>query len=400
MKKKISFIFFGIILVGIIFVSVFANNKTEKLTLNTFEVSKGQFEIVVVSTGELQAASAMLISGPEELRGRSLRMGDIQISDLIPEGTEVEAGDYIAELDRSTADNLLKDVLDNLEVAQSNLSRIKIDTTIQLTTLRGEILDLKFNVDQTKIALEQSKYEPPATIRKAEVNLEKAERAYSQTLKNYDLKVLQFEANMREAEIEYESRLREKAAMESVLDKFTIYSPAAGMVIYHRESDGSKRIVGSTINSFDLTIAELPNLNMLSSITYINEIDINLLKIGQPVYIGFDAFPEKRLPGIVTEISNVGYQLPNTDAKVFEVIIKVLEYDLELKPSMTTFNKVNIATYDSVYFVPIQFVHFENDGEYVYDVEGNKIKVVLGKYNDVAVIIKEGLKTGDILLVN
>ena len=57
--------------------------------------------------------------------------------------------------------------------------------------------------------------------------------------------------------------------------------------------------------------------------TYINEIDVSKIKIGQDVNITIDAIPAKRFKGIVSFIANVGEKLQNTNDKVFEVQIKV-----------------------------------------------------------------------------
>ena len=53
-------------------------------------------------------------------------------------------------------------------------------------------------------------------------------------------------------------------------------------------------------------VATLPNLSKMISKTYINEIDISKVKIGQRVEIGVDAFPEKKFTGEVTEVANIG----------------------------------------------------------------------------------------------
>jgi hypothetical protein len=68
---------------------------------------KGKFEVLVTITGELQAERSEQIMGPAELRSRNLRIGNIRIQDLIPEGTVVDSGDYVALLDRSESDNAL-----------------------------------------------------------------------------------------------------------------------------------------------------------------------------------------------------------------------------------------------------------------------------------------------------
>ena len=40
---------------------------------------------------------------------------DLKIQDIVPEGTIVKEGDYIAQLDRTTYDNTLKDEHENLK---------------------------------------------------------------------------------------------------------------------------------------------------------------------------------------------------------------------------------------------------------------------------------------------
>ena len=55
---------------------------------------------------------------------------------------------------------------------------------------------------------------------------------------------------------------------------------------------------------------------MLST-TYVNEIDISSIKVGQKVILGIDAMPEKELEGEVVSVANIGQPMPRSDAKVF-----------------------------------------------------------------------------------
>ena len=109
--------------------------KEDMSTLFT-EVRQGDFEVVVTTTGELQAEVSTDIKGPEGLASRNMRFGSIKISDLVPEGTEVKAGDYVATLDRSSVDNSLKDELDRLESYETDLLKKQLDTTISLGNLK------------------------------------------------------------------------------------------------------------------------------------------------------------------------------------------------------------------------------------------------------------------------
>jgi HlyD family secretion protein len=400
MKRRtlIAIVVPAVLLTALILYSMLSG-KEKDMVLET-EVQYGKFEIAVMVTGELQAIRETEIRAPSELRSRHLRIHRVKIQDLIPEGTVVDSGDWVATLDRSEADNTLKDILDNLEQEESEYMRTRLDTTMQLRELRDQLINLNFNVEEAKITVEQSQFEPPATIRQAEIELEKATRAYEQANHNYGLKKKQLQAQMREAEINLARDQRRKEDMEDVMAQFDIMAPAPGMVIYKKEWNGQKRTAGTEINTWDLAVATLPDLSTMISLTYVNEIDISKLKKGQQVKIGVDAFPEKRFTGEVIEVANIGQQLPNTDAKVFEVRIKLNEHDSILRPSMTTSNEVITQVLDSVMFIPLEAAHANDSLTFVYTREGRKQIVVLGESNENNIIVEKGLERGDKLYLS
>ena len=401
MKKTliISGIVVAVAIIGLI---IFNRLTRQDETGSLFaEAEKGKFEILVSTTGELQAENSTDIEGPEGLGGRRMRFRNITIQDLIPEGTVVQKGDYVATLDRSEADNNLKDELDELEQMENEYEMKKLDTTITLGDLRDDLLNLKFNMEEAEITLEQSKYEPPTTIRQNRINLDKAERAYEQAIKNYELKQQQARADMREASLELRKQRQTVQDMQDVLSQFTVTAPASGMVIYKREWGGEKRKVGSSISPWDPVVATLPDFSSMISKTYINEIDISKVSQDQNVRISVDAFPGKEYTGKVMSVANIGEQLPNTDAKVFEVVIKLDEVESILRPSMTTGNQIVTASFDDVVSVPLECVHATEDSiPYVY--RKNKVRqvVVLGPSNENRVIVEQGVEEGDMLYLS
>jgi HlyD family secretion protein len=131
------------------------------------------------------------------------------------------------------------------------------------------------------------------------------------------------------------------------------------------------------------------------SVTYVNEIDISKIKSGQQVRIGVDAFPEKKYTGQVVEVANIGQQLPNTDAKVFEVRIEINERDTILRPSMTSSNEIVTKVLDSVLYIPLEAVHADDSITYVYTRAGKRQIVVLGESNENHIVVEAGLKKGE-----
>ncbi len=395
MKKNVAITtaVIGAMVLGIIIYAL--SGDKESMAMLEVQVMKGKFEVLVTVTGELQAERSEQITGPAELRSRNLRIGNIRIQDLIPEGTVVDSGDYVAMLDRSESDNALKDMEDQLERAEAQYTRTQLDTTITLSNLRDELINLDYTVEERRLTLEQSQFEPPATIRQAEINLDRAERGLEQARQNYQLRIQQANEDMNEAAINLAQQRRRYQEMVSVLEKFTIRAPKSGMVIYHREWNGSRRTVGSNISPWDLTVATLPDLSSMLSRTYVNEIDVSKLQAGQEVRIGVDAFPERRYTGRILQVANVGEQMPNTDAKVFEVQIRVNDYDPILRPAMTTSNVIVTQTYDDVLYIPLEAINMTDSIPYVYKRDGTRQIVVIGGSNDNYVIVEEGLAEND-----
>jgi multidrug efflux pump subunit AcrA (membrane-fusion protein) len=394
MKKKKVLIWVGVIIGLIVLVSVTRNKKPKDAQIFA-EVKKGEFEILVSVTGELEAMNKENIMAPAELRSENVRIYQVKIQDLVPEGTVVDSGEFVATLDKTEITTRLREVQDDLERQKSNFTKTQLDTTIQLRGLRDEIRNLQYDMEERQIALEQSQFEPPATIRQAQINLDKAKRAYENAKKNYILRVKQSEANMSDAIFNLRKPERRIEEIEKVMDKLTITAPKRGMVIYAKEWRGEKRKVGSTFGLWDPTVATLPDLSVMISRTYVSEVDINQVKVGQKVRLGVDAFPDRKYTGEVTKVSNVGEQLPGSDSKVFEVVIRIDGSDPILRPYMTTSNSIIINKFKDVTYIPIETVHSEDSIPFVYRKNGVRQIVLLGAMNQNEVIVEKGLKSGD-----
>ncbi len=139
---KRTLIITGIIVaIAIIILIVIGKVTSKKDIQNLYAESKrGQFDIIVTTTGELQAKKSTDIYGPDFTQSRGIRVMDIKITDMVPEGTEVKQGDYVATLDRTAFDNSLKDELERLVTQETNLE-MKMSYTC-LFHRKSEILNI------------------------------------------------------------------------------------------------------------------------------------------------------------------------------------------------------------------------------------------------------------------
>lgn len=397
--KRTGIITIIVIFVTIIALVVFNKVASKKDTTNLFaEVQKGEFEISVISSGELLAENSVDIKAPDIAQGRDIHGADLKIQDLVSEGTVVKKGDYIATLDRTIFDNALKDQRERLATFRINVEMKKLDTAVTLNNLRDVIKNQRQTVEEAAITLRNSKFEPPTTIRQAEIDFDKQQRILEQRERTYLLRRAQAERDLINLNLWLSKVTRMVNDLEDVLAGFVITAPSPGMIIYKKDRRGNKIKAGTSINPFERVVATLPDLTTMLSKIFVSEVEISKVKPGLLVNINVDAFPKKVFTGKVISVANIGEKLPNTDSKVFEVMIKVDGTDPTLRPTMTTGNKVIIKIFKDAVFIPTECLHTGVDGiPFVYTKNRTKQIVFPGDSNEKNIVIEKGLEPGTLI---
>jgi RND family efflux transporter MFP subunit len=376
----------------------FSQAKTTSGESLTARVRQGTFEITVTTTGELRAKKQVKISAPgPEMMAVDIYNG-VKISNLIPEGTVVKKGAFVASLDQAPVMNKISEASLEVQKKTAEMNQAKLDTTLTLRDARDELQNLRFAAEQAKLTRDQSAYEAPAEQRRVAIELEKAEKNFEQKTLNYKTKVAQAATKVQIIGSDLAKAQNKLDQLNSLVAKFTIMAPEDGMLIYDKDWGGRKKGVGTEVQPWNPTVATLPDLSAMEVVTYVNEVDIQKIKVGQAVDIGLDADPDKKLKGLVIQVANVGEQRPNQDAKVFEVVIDVLTKDPSLRPSMTTSCRVSAGTYLNALSVPLEALNNANNVSYVYRRDGGKLtrqQVRIGVVNETDALIYAGLKPGD-----
>ena len=363
-------------------------------------VKRGDFKVTVTTSGELRAMKFVRITAPQN--AQAAQQWQMKIASLVPEGTLVKEGDVVAELDRSSIAARLTEVNTSLQKAQAQYEQAELDSTLNLSKAREELNTLTLAVEEKRLAKEQAQYEAPTVKRQAEIDYEKAERALAQAKKDLVTKTSQARAKMREVGAERDRFANQVRIVQEVMQGFTIRAPAGGMVIYEKEWNGKKRTVGSQIGAWEPTVATLPDLSQMESQTYVNEIDIRKVQVGQQVELTLDSDPTKKFTGKVTQVANVGEQRPNSDAKVFEVKVLLAESDTTLRPGMTTSNRIETASLPDVLYIPIEAVSADSGITVVYRRDGTRLakqEVETGTMSDDEVVVLRGLDADDRVLL-
>ncbi|WP_421976911.1 efflux RND transporter periplasmic adaptor subunit [Roseivirga seohaensis] len=399
MRKKLIIIGLVVVTAIVVALTVFKTDTTEDAVSLFATAEKGEFTVEVTTTGELSAERSTKIMGPTAARDFNIRT--MTITKLVEEGTQVKQGDYVADLDKSELFEKIQSEKEQLDAQIAEYEYAKIDTALTLSGERDKLLNLDYSIEEKQLQIEQSQYEPPATKKKYQNELDKLLRDKERAIDNYKLKVEQAKSKMIDETVDLNRRKTRYNNGLKLLEDFTIYAPQDGMVIYTKGFGGERIVEGSQLQGWSPEVAELPDLSSMISTTFVNEVDIRKVKLGQPVEIGLDAFPDKRLTGKVTRVARVGQQNPNSDAKVFEVIVRVNESDKELRPSMTTSNVIVTQKLTDVIHVPLECLHVYNDSiNYVIKKNGTLQEVKVGLTNSNEAVIEKGVEEGDVLYLS
>jgi HlyD family secretion protein len=157
-----------------------------------------------------------------------------------------------------------------------------------------------------------------------------------------------------------------KQAQDS-LSKTSIYAPMDG-IVSARESEVGERVQAST--SFAGTeIMRVADLSKMEVRVNVNENDIVNVKVGDPVKISIDAYPDRKFTGVVREIgasaansggsgsgSSAASGAVSDEVTNFIVKVRVVNEGLALRPGMSATADIETQTVKNVVAVPIQSV--------------------------------------------
>lgn len=394
MKKPLIYGISALILISFGF--YYSNKKNTPVHQLTTGIKSGLFEVVITASGELRSKDQTDITAPNELR--SANISQIKIADIIPEGTVVKAGDYVASLDKTEL--MTKYSESNLELQKrlGELKQTRLDTTLSLRDAREDLTNTRYSMQEKKLIMEQSRYEAPAVIQQVQLDYERTARSYEQKQENYKTKLLQALTKMELANNEVAKAQGKVDQIKNVMQKLEIHAPKEGMLIYKKDWNGKKLSAGSSINVWwGGTVAQLPNLNEMEAVTYVNEVDIGKVKAGQKVKMTLDADAGKLLEGVVSSVANIGETRGSSNAKVFEVVVEILTKDSTLRPAMTASCKIATASYQEALYIPLECINTENKISFIYLQEGGgsvKQQVVIGTNNETDALIINGVNMG------
>ncbi|MGM0489676.1 MAG: efflux RND transporter periplasmic adaptor subunit, partial [Planctomycetota bacterium] len=223
------------------------------------------------------------------------------------------------------------------------------------------------------------------------------------------------QSELQQAEAARDSAIRaydkEKERYERYLEQreqCRIHAPQDGMVAYaaERRRGGSQTSIekGAFVRERQ-DMLTLPDLSRMQVETAVHESVLDQVRKGLDAVIQVDAFPERRYHGSVKSVAVLPDQGNwfSSDTKVYETIVTIDEDVRQLKPGMTAVVEIDIEQLEDVISVPIQTVVQRGQTNWCFVRKGGKLErreITLGKTNDKFVEVREGLDTGEVVVLN
>lgn len=310
---------------------IFYKSKNGAVKFKTTPVTSGPLRSTVTATGTMNAVTTVLVG--TQVSGTLKKL-------YVDFNSKVKKGQIIAEIDPA--------------ILQA-----------QVDQARANVLGAQANVEKAKATMEDSKRTKERNRQLfsenliARSDLDTAETNYETNnalLGTAKAQVAQTEAALRFA--------------ETNLRYTKIVSPVDGVVV-SRSVDVGQTVAASFQTPTLFTIAQ--DLTKMQIDTSIDEADIGKIKVGQEVEFSVDAYPENTFRGIVDQIRIAPITVQNV--VTYDVVIKVDNADLRLKPGMTANVIVVVVSKDSVLKIPnaaLRFRPSEKDGVTVSKVPAEK----------------------------
>jgi HlyD family secretion protein len=340
MKKAVIFI----IIVMIIGASAYFVLKRDesKAGYKTEKVDKGDIQVTVTATGTVNAVVNVQVG--TQVSGTISRI-------FVDYNSLVRKGQLLAQIDPSNFESQVAQAKANLSSAEANHRKAQVVLADYLRTLgRNKALLKKDFVSQSDVDTSQTN----ADSASAQVDAAKAQ-------------VEQMKAALKVA--------------ETNLGYTKILSPVDGTVI-SRSVDVGQTVAASYQTPTLFTIAQ--DLREMQIETSVDEADIGKIKNLQTVEFTIDAYPDMTFKGMVSEVRNS----PTTVSNVvtYDVIVKVDNSELKLKPGMTANVTIIIEEKKDVLRVPDSALKFkpaqvqkkttEKNGPAVWTMDSGRMKRV------------------------
>lgn len=405
------------------------------------EVERDDFLLTVTERGEINAA------GVTEIRSevKTKNTPGVAILRIVPEGSKVNQGDIVVELDASaleaerTTQQIACNSVEALVIEANNVyetaviaKREYIEGTYinERQTIEGEVFVAEENLSRAQEYYEYSKKlavkdfvndlqleADKFAVEKYRKELEAAktklkvldEFTKAKTIKQLESDILISKAKWEANKNSYQLELDKLKDIEDQIAKCTIVAPSDGVVLYAHERDrrGNDDFIveeGAIVRERQ-AILKIPDPSAMEVEITINESLIQFVEKGMPVTVVPVGMGDMTLKGKVDRVNRyaepTGWRKANV--KEYKAYVKIDDAPVGLRSGLTASVTIQCASVPDAIKVPVQAVYAHGEQFFCMLRDGGSWRaqeVVCGPTNDKFYVIEDGLNERDRVALN
>ena len=403
----------------------------------TAQAEHGPFTVGISEVGVLKAVKSTSVStsftGRHRDRGGGRGGGGGRtLSRIVEEETIVKKGDPIAWLDTTDVEQYklewesrLKGYEAMRDKQQERLNLQRKDSEVQVKKARANRDFAETELDEANARLsrldmllekglvaEKAVRDQRRVSRNKKYALETAESALKEALIKREAQEKVINAEIMEADSKFADAQKWMKEIEEQLEASVVRAPVDGMVLHgrrHRE----KVLEGDMVYPY-YALATIPDLSEFRIASQVEEVEIDRVRVGQKADVTVDALPGVKFSAEIEYISQLATErersigagfvdeTERTGVRVFETLLTMDGTDKALRPGMSVGIDIVVDRLDNVLYIPSAGVFKRGESSFVYLKEGDRTvtrDVVLGRRNNKAVVVVEGLNEGDEILL-
>jgi HlyD family secretion protein len=354
-------------------------------------VRRGTFVNQIVITGELESARGASVSVPP------LPNWQTSIKWLAPDGTDVKAGDRVAELDNTS-------IATDLDQKKQNETQARQELEQKNAEWAADLRDKTLDVDRKQSDLEKAKLEAaiPKEIVSArdyedrQTKLKKGLSEYDksrETLRAQQKAVASDRANL---ELKIARAHREVETSLRALDQMVLRAPQDGIVVIRDHPwEGRKLQNGDTV-WVGFPIALMPEIDSLQVSASLPDVDDGRIAAGMPAVVTVDGYPSLHFPATIASVAAVAQEEARLSMRrKFRVVVKLAKIDPSMmRPGLSARVEIRRELQRGVLIAPRAAIDFSAKQPRARLASGKSVAVTVGSCNAQECVVKSGLDEG------
>ena len=238
--------------------------------------------------------------------------------------------------------------------------------------------------------------------------IETSERDLQKTERQARARLADYQADMDSARFTLAREEDKLTKIGEQVGKAKIYAPVSGIVVYAREKSrwgsGDPIDEGTSVRERQ-DIISIPQAGGMIAEAKLHETSLKKVQVGQKCLVRVDAQPGELYEGrvdFVAQLPDSGSYWSNPNQRVYRSMIALDGGGEGLRPGMSCNIEILVEDLTNVLFVPRQCVFFDGRETVVFlrkAGETTRRVVRVGQDNAQWVMIEEGLKEGDVVLL-